>query len=174
MGYRHGMTAQPGTSVLTVERARLVNAELRRELATLTGENTVLAPKVDAMRKEVTAARKKLARQIRDLEAIRIQTANIAAHAQHLTNTGTEPVYGGPEGLRAAADEMKAYEDGALNLSTVPRGRKGPRHGTGRRYALGCRCDSCLEWRGRKTAQEVARNKARRAEFQAMQEAVAS
>lgn len=166
-GYQHGMTVRPSATVLTVEEARRRNAALRLELAALTAEHNHLAPKVEAMRADVTAARKKLSRQIRDLETARTQTANIAAHAQHAANT--TPLYGGPEGLQAAAGEIEAYESKpGAKLGTV---RRGPSHGTSRRYATGCRCDACLAWRERKTAQAVEQNRRRREEFQALKNA---
>jgi outer membrane murein-binding lipoprotein Lpp len=139
-------------TVVPVEHARRLNAALRLELASLTSENAVLAPKVETMRRDVTAARKKLARQIRDLDAIRAQISNIAALAEHVVSGG--PVYGGPDGLQAAADEIKAHGEAGLNLTKGAGPRKGPSHGTGRKYALGCRCVECRAWRKRKSARE--------------------
>lgn len=156
MGYKHGMTAQPATAVLGIEQARRLNADLRLELATLTAENTQLEARVGAMRQDVTVARRKLSRQIRDLETIRTQARNIAAMAGH--SSGTEPVFGGPAGLLAAADELKAHGE-AIASSTV---RRGPSHGTAGKYVQGCRCDECRGWRGRKSAQERAHVKRRR------------
>ena len=152
MAYQRGTSPQPATTGLSVERARRRNAELRLELAALTAENTRLAPKVETMRRDVTAARKKLARQIRDLDVIRTQISNIAALAEHVVSGG--PVYGGPDGLQAAADEIKAHDEAGLNLTKGAGPRKGPSHGTGRRYALGCRCLECKAWRKRKSARE--------------------
>lgn len=166
MGYQYRGKQAP--AVMPIEQARRINAELRRELAALTAENADLEPKVDAMRRGVTAARKKLARQIRDIEVARIQTRNIAALAA--TPTAPESVYGGREGLQAAADEIEAHEaaEGA-KLGTVR--RRGPRHGTGRKYSLGCRCEECQAWRKRKSAAERATQNRRRDEYRALKAA---
>lgn len=160
--------AQAPAAILPVEQARRRNAELRRELAVLTAEAARLQPQVEAMRAEVTAARRKLSRQIRDLEAARIQTRNIAALAtEPATPTLAEPVYGGPEGLKAAADEIEAYE--GAKLGTVP--RRGPRHGTGRMYSLGCRCEDCRGWRKKRSDAERATQQRRREEYRALKAA---
>lgn len=160
MAYVRGASEYPSTTVLTVEQARRRNAELRLELAGLMAEQADLAPKVEAMRAEVTAARKKLSRQIRDLDAVRAQTASIASAAEQESALPT-PLYGGREGLQAAADEIEAYESApGAKLSTVRR-RRGPSHGTGKRYEAGCRCGDCLAWRERKSAREVELKAAR-------------
>jgi hypothetical protein len=167
MGYQYkGDQSRP---METIEQARRRNAELRRELAALMFEQADLAPKVEAMRAEVSAARKKLSRQIRDLDAVRAQSARIAA-ARDEEPTLTDSVYGGREGLLAAADEIEAYEaKPGAKLGTVR--RRGPRHGTGRMYSTGCQCGECLGWRKKRTDQEVARQRRRREEFQALKAA---
>jgi len=156
MAYTRGKSAQLAATVLTVEQARRRNAELRLELGALTAENTKLQAQAVEMRKQVTTARKKLSRQIRDLEAIRLQAKNIAALAEHAGSP--EPVFGGREGLQAATEEIRAHED----RGTESRRWREPSHGTGRRYALGCRCDDCRGWRGRKSTQEREHVKRRR------------
>lgn len=163
MGYTHGKTAQPATTMLTVDQARRLNAELRRELAALMTEQAELAPKVEAMRKEVTAASKKLTRQVRDLETIRSQTARLAAQAEQQRSLPA-PVYGGEEGLLAATEEIEAYEGD--KLGTVK--RREPRHGTGRMYSTGCRCEDCLGWRKKRSDAERATQQRRREELQAL------
>lgn len=153
MAYQRGVSPQPATTVLTVEQARRRNAELRLALVAITAEKAQVEAKVEGMREELTVARRRLSRQIRDLDAIRTQTANIAALAEQAATT--EPKHGGPDGLQAAADEIKAYEDKHLNLSKPTRRRgKGPSHGTRSKYDEGCDCDDCLGWRIRKTAQQ--------------------
>jgi len=148
--------------VLPVEQARRRNAELRRELAELMAENTHLEPKVEAMRRDVTAARKKLSRQIRDLDAIRSQAASIAALAE--LEAAAAPRFGGPDGLQAAAHEIKAHEDKPLPPITPRRlGGRGGSHGTRRKYEEGCDCDDCLGWRTSKTKQQRELRQARAA-----------
>jgi chromosome segregation ATPase len=159
MAYVRGKSEQPSTTVLNVEQARRRNAELRLELAGLMAEQSDLAAKVEAMRAEVTAARKKLSRQIRDVDAVRAQAARIASIVER-ESTLPAPVYGGREGLQAAADEIEAYESKpGAKLGTVR--RSNPRHGTGRKYGTGCRCGDCLGWRDRKSAREVVLKAAR-------------
>ena len=163
MGYQRGKTTQPAGSLLSVEQARRKNAELRLELVALTAEKPQLESQVEAMRQEITTARRKLSRQIRDLEAIRTQIRNIAALAEHAS--GTEPVFGGREGLQAATAEIRAHEDQHAKPSrpaTSTRRRKGRSHGTAGKYVEGCRCDECKGWRGRKSAQEREHVKRRR------------
>ncbi len=142
MGYQRGMSPQPAATVLTVEQARRLNAALRLELAALTAENAVLAPKVEAMRKGVTAARKNLTRQIRDLAAVRSQAERIVADP--------EPLHGGPDGLKAAYAEARAHGEGEIIVqpSTAKCGGR-------RKYETGCRCAECQGWRDRKTAREI-------------------
>lgn len=153
MGYQRGASPQPAATALNVEQARRRNADLRLSLVAITAENVQIEAKVETMRRDVTAARKKLARQIRDLDVIRTQTANIAALAEQAAST--EPKHGGPDGLQAAADEIKAHEEKHLNLAKpARRGGKGPSHGTRSKYDEGCDCDACLGWRIRKTAQQ--------------------
>lgn len=159
MAYQRGKSEQPSTTVLTVEQARRRNAELRRELAGLMAEQADLAGKVEAMRAEVTAARKKLSRQIRDVDTARAQAARIGTVVER-ASTLPEPVYGGREGLQAAADEIEAYDSKpGAKLGTVRRST--PRHGTGRVYGTGCRCGDCLGWRDRKSARELVLKAAR-------------
>lgn len=148
---------QPGP-LLTVERARLRNAELRKELAFLTVENAKLEAQAETMRLKVTAARRNLTRKIRALDAARSQTEKIAK-IKVQTSALPEPQYGGREGLQAAADEIEAYEAKG-KLGTVT--RQDPRHGSGRKYALGCQCDACLEWRQRRTEAQRATSNRRR------------
>lgn len=139
MGYQRGLSPQPATTALAVEQARRLNAALRLELAALTTEHANLAPKVETMRKDVSAARKKLTRQIRDLNTVRGQMEQIATVAPHVS-TLPESVHGGHEGLQDAS---------------ASQGRKGPSHGTRTRYVAGCRCDACLGWRKRASAQTL-------------------
>lgn len=159
MGYQRGKSTQTPAGVLTVEQARRRNAELRLELGALTAENTALEARVGVMRQEVSTARRKLSRQIRDLAAIRAQVSNIAALAQHAP--GEEPVFGGREGLEAATAEARAHDEETVNPSTRRR-RKGPSHGTSGRYREGCRCEDCRGWRCRKSERERALVKLRR------------
>jgi hypothetical protein len=168
VAYTRGQSPQPSTTVLTVEQARHRNAELRIELVGLTREGADLEASTGLMREAVTAARKKLTRQIRDLDAIRAQSDRIAADTKH-EPVLPAPQYGGREGLEAAAAEIEAYEGD--KLGTVR--RKGPRHGTSRKYKLGCRCDYCLGWRAKRSAVEVARQQRIRDEHQALKAAAA-
>ena len=150
MAYQRGSSPQPATTGLSVERARRRNAELRRELAALTVENTRLEAQVQAVgeqvraaAKDLTAARRKLTRQIRDSTASRAQAERIAAEQQA---AGPEPVHGGAGGLLEAAGEARAA---------------GIRHGTRRMYDTGCRCTDCQGWRDRKSARELVLQKQR-------------
>ena len=147
MGYQHGRTAAP-TPTLSVEQSRRRNAELRIELSKLAAEHAHLAPKIEAMRRDLTAARKKLTRQIRDLAVVRAQTEHFAA---------------------AAADKQAALDHATTAIETsrpdAPKRRPGPRltHGKRAMYETGCNCDPCLDWRRNKTAAEKVRAEARRA-----------
>ena len=147
MAYQHGKTAQPAVTVLTVEQARRQNAELRRELAALTQENT-------SLQAQITAARKKLSGMTRQLDVARAQ-AEWLGKVSVSPFAPVESVYGGREGLEAATAEMEAFESRGLKLSKQ-RERKGPSHGTGRCYQAGCRCTACLGWRRRKSDQDLA------------------
>jgi len=161
MSYQHGKSS-PGAIIQTVEQARRRNAELRIELSTLLSESAQLENHTSTMRLQVTAARRKLTRQIRELDAARAQADQIA-HATAQTSTLPEPIYGGREGLQAAADEMRDYEERGLKLSKAPRPRiaKGPSHGTGRKYDQGCRCGECVTWKAAKDTRRQASKKLR-------------
>lgn len=158
MSYQHGRTLQPAPSVLSVEQARRRNAELRREIAALDKENADLEAQTATMRLKVTAARRNLNSKIRALDAARLQASRLSQMTVQ-PSTLPEPKYGGREGLQAAADEIEAYEAKG-KLGTVP--RSGPRHGTGRKYGQGCRCEECLAWRVRRTKAQRATNERRR------------
>lgn len=153
------MTAQPMVAVQSVEQARRRNAELRIELASLTAENTRLEAQVSTARLRVSEARRLLTRKIRDLDAARAQAERIGAVTVPALPT---PKYGGREGLEAATAEMEAFESQGLKLSKR-RERKGPSHGTGRRYHAGCRCGDCMGWRRRKSDQDLASHHRRQA-----------
>lgn len=165
MGYVRGDSPQPASTVLTVEQARRRNAALRLELVAITAENVQLETKVETMRRDVSAARRKLSRQIRDLDTVRAQADQLAAAALHVS-TSPEPVHGGREGLQAATEEMAAHEDQQLKLSKAPRRRTitPPSHGTRRKYEEGCDCAKCLAWRDRKTELESRRRRSPREE----------
>jgi chromosome segregation ATPase len=145
MGYQHGKTLQPS---LPVEQARRRNAELRVELSRLTAENNALEAQVATARLRVSEARRLLTRKVRDLEAARAQVERLSAIRP--ASGLPEPVFGGREGLLAAAEEILAHESRG---SLAPRPLRGPSHGTERVYATGCRCGKCLAWRERRTAQ---------------------
>lgn len=163
------MSTQPSSTVLTIEQARRRNAGLRIELESLMREAAELEVSTGLMREAVSAARKKLTRQIRDLDAVRAQSDRIATDTGR-TTTLPASQFGGREGLQAAADEIEAYE--GAKLGTVK--RNGPRHGTGRKYATGCRCEDCLGWRKKRSAAEQATQARRRAELKELRERVAS
>jgi hypothetical protein len=78
--------------------------------------------------------------------------AELVAASKRFVSKLPEPKYGGREGLQAATDEMLAHETRGLKLAKPPRPIKGPSHGTGRRYELGCRCEECEKWKVRKNA----------------------
>lgn len=159
MAYVRGQR-QTSATVLTVEQARSRNAELRREIAALIQENGHLEAQIATTRFQVTAARRRLTRLSRQLEAARAQAERLGK-VTISPDPLSEPVYGGREGLEAAAAEMEAYEAKDLKLSKR-RERKGPSHGTGRRYAVGCRCGDCMGWRERKSTQSLAGYHARK------------
>lgn len=151
MGYQR-KEAQSGP-LLTVEQARRRNAEIRLELARLAAENAKLEPQINTLRVEVSRARKLLTRKVRELEAARTQT-------EHLTRVQTvtlsEPVHGGQAGLIAATEEIEAH---TIKYDKLGRKRRivGPSHGTRKRYAKGCRCDDCLNWRRKASELERVR-----------------
>lgn len=122
MGYQRGATAQ--APVVSVEQARRRNAELRRELATLTAENTALEAQVATARLRVSEARRLLTRKIRDLDVARAQMERMATVQP--SPPASEPVYGGREGLLAATEEILAHES---PYDLAPRRRRGPRLG---------------------------------------------
>lgn len=153
---RKEATASP---IMSVEQARRRNAELRIELARLEAEKSHLGKSVETMRLQVSAARRKLTRQTRELDAARIQAERLASVAAKVTKL-PEPVYGGRAGLLAATEEMEAYEFKKANIEA--RRRIGPSHGTGKKYATGCRCEDCMGWRRKKTGQEKAAKQIRR------------
>ena len=165
MGYQHGKSPQPGVMVLNVEQARRRNTELRLELARLAAENAQMEAGAVTMRLQVSAGRRKLSKQIRDLDAARVQAERIAQVAIQ-TSTLPEPVYGGREGLQAATDEIMAHEAKGLKLAKAPRPASGLSHGTNRKYNSGCRCDECKASESRRNARRYMerRRKAREAE----------
>jgi hypothetical protein len=147
MGYQR-KEASTGP-LLTVEQARRRNAEIRLELARLAAEHQQLEPQVNNLRAEVSNARKLLTRKVRDLEASRIQ----AEHLARVSVAHGEPVHGGPAGLLAATQEIGAHQ---FKYDVLGRKRPivGPSHGTRNKYAEGCRCDDCMDWRRRKSESE--------------------
>lgn len=165
MGYQR-KESQPGP-LQSVEQARRVNAELRRELERLAIENAQLTPHVETLRLQVTAARKKLTRQIRELEAARIQAERLA-NVTEQASTLPEPIYGGRKGLEAAAAEIEAHEAKRTKTSTIHRPKKsGPvldnprrKHGTVGTYRAGCRCEPCKARKAEYKAQYTAATKA--------------
>lgn len=164
MAYVRGATrqAEPEAKLLTIHQVRQRNAALALELQTLTAEQAELGNRTEAMRKEVTAARNRLTRQLREIDAVRIQSDQIAA-AKRYVSTLPPPVHGGREGLQAATDEMLTHESKHLNLAKAPRRPKGPSCGTQRKYEKGCRCDECKAWRKRRAAQARTNQKRRAA-----------
>lgn len=157
MAYAYKGGQQPAP-VASVEQARRHNAALHAELRTLAAERADIAAHVKTMRAELTAARAKLSRQIRHLDAARAQQDLIEA-AANFVSTLPEPIHGGRDGLQAAVDEMLAHETRGLKLAKPPRPRTGPSHGTGRKYADGCRCDGCQQWRCDKESRRRTRLK---------------
>ena len=151
MSYQHGRTANPAATMQTVEQARRRNAELRIELGALVSENAQLENRAVTMRLQVTTARRKLTRQIRELDTARTQ-AELLAYATVQTSTLPEPIYGGREGLQAATDEILAHDTRGLKLTKekAPRVSKGLSHGTSRKYDQGCRCRACVTYKALK------------------------
>lgn len=147
----------PAGPLVTVERARRLNATMRVELDRLTAERNHLEPRLETVRAEVAKARKLLTRKVRELEATRIQLGRLAT----IEPTSDEPIYGGREGLKAAAEEIKEHE---FKLDKLGRRRRihGPSHGTRQKYDTGCRCDDCMDWRRRRSEQERINQAARR------------
>ena len=161
MAYAYKGGQQPAP-VASVEQARRHNAALHAELRALAEERAGIAAHVKTMRAELTAARTKLSRQIRHIDTIRAQEAQIEA-ARNFVSTLPEPIHGGREGLQAAVDEMLAHESRGLKLhKDIP--RKGISHGTARKYEAGCRCDECQDWRKRKAARAETNRKRRQQE----------
>lgn len=158
MGY---VRSEQKSTVLSVEQARRRNAELRRELAGLTVENTHLEAQVGTMRLRVSEARRKLTGMTRQLDVARSQAERLGKVVISPAPL-SEPLYGGREGLEAATAEMEAFESRGLKLSKA-REPGGLSHGTGRRYEAGCRCEACVAWRKRKSAQGLANYHARQA-----------
>lgn len=148
--------ARPGP-ILTVERARRLNSTMRVELDRLNTERAHLEPRLEEVRAEVTKARKLLTHKIRELEAARTQLSRLAT----IEITSNEPIYGGPQGLEAATQEIKEHE---FKLDKLGRRRRihGPSHGTRQKYDTGCRCDQCMDWRRKRSEQERINQKARR------------
>lgn len=148
MGYQHGATQRP---VLTVEQfgeARRRHAEMKRELAFLEIENARLQEEIVVKRAEVSQARRVLSRKVRDLAVVRAQVEQLQAV---YVSALPEPLYGGKEGLEAAAAEMAAHEAGTDALGRRERKRSGNSHGTRKKYDEGCRCVECAAWRKRKS-----------------------
>lgn len=146
--------------LLTVERARRRNATMRLEMERLTAEQQFLEPRLEAVRAEVTKARKLLTRKVRELETVRIQIGQLA---NIQTTTLPEPIHGGPEGLLAATEEMEEHE---FKLDKLGRKRRilGPSHGTRNKYDTGCRCDPCMDWRRKKSDRERVNQQVRRSQ----------
>jgi hypothetical protein len=161
MGYQ--FKGSRDSVVVNVEQARRRNAELRIELGALLTENTQIEARIKATRADLTAAYRKLSKQIRDMDAINAQ-AELVAASERFVSTLPEPKYGGREGLQAATDEMMAHEARGLKLAKAPRPIKGPSHGTGRRYDLGCRCEECETWKVEKNAKTHSNWKRRQQE----------
>lgn len=145
--------------LLTVERARRRNATMRLEMERLNAEHKFLEPRLEAVRAEVSKARKLLTRKVRELEAARIQIDQLATVK---VAPLPDPTYGGPEGLLAATEEMEAHE---FKLDRLGRRRRitGPSHGTREKYYSPCRCDECINWRRRKSDRDNASQQKRRA-----------
>jgi hypothetical protein len=159
MAYQHGQTIK-AAPVASVEQARRRNAEARLELARLEAEHKHLAPRIETMRLQVTAERRKLTRQIRELDAARAQTERIANAATTPPSTLPEPIYGGRAGLEAATAEMEAHELKGLKLAR----KRAPRpisHGTRNKYLEGCRCDDCEAWNERRLQNDRERYRRR-------------
>jgi chromosome segregation ATPase len=148
---------QPGPLV-SVEQVRRRNAELRLELVAVMAERTRIEDQIREARQQVTSARRRLRRWVSDLDELLIKSAEIKSTT---FRTLPEPVHGGPEGLKAAADEMAAHEEAVVILAPRRRSLRGSSHGTRGKYEQGCECDECLAWRARKTDQDRANRHAR-------------
>jgi hypothetical protein len=160
MGYQHGKTTATVLTVEQFEDARRRNAAMKRELVFLDIENTRLQEEIEVRRAEVSQARRVLSRKVRDLAVIRTQVEQLAAvYVSKLP----EPVYGGREGLEAAAAEMAAHEAATYALGRRTRKRSGNSHGTRKKYDEGCRCVACAAWRKRKSERERVAQGIRRA-----------
>jgi hypothetical protein len=148
----------PDGPLISAEQARRRNAEMRIELVALMAEQAQLEAKASAMRGALTDGYRKLSRQIKELDAVRAQADQIAAHAQH-ASTLPPPKYGGREGLQAATDEILAHESRGLKLAktpSAPKAARGPSHGTDGKYKAGCRCGECVT---RKALDDTRRRK---------------
>lgn len=147
----------PDGPLLSAEQVRRRNAEMRIELVALMAEQAQLDAKTRTMRESLTDGYRKLSRQIKELDAVRAQADQIAAHAQHVA-TLPPPKYGGREGLQAATEEMLAHESRGLKLAKAftPKITRGASHGTDRKYKDGCRCGECVT---RKALDDTRRRK---------------
>lgn len=107
-----------------LERQEQLKAELEAEKAKL---------------REAMTVRKENER----LEAEIARTQHRFAELSKRSRLLPPPVYGGRAGLEAATREIEAYDA----RSNPRKERKGPSHGTWRRYYdLKCRCEPCKEW----------------------------
>lgn len=166
---------KPGPLV-NIEQARRRNAELRIELvqlnqarqdleAKVAAELALLEEESAAATRELSAAHKKLTRQIRRRDTVRTQAALMSAGCKNPSDL-PEPMHGGREGLLAAADEMARYGARKRNKPTPIRSKRAPRttseaaHGTWTQYRKHeCRCDECKAWKAADSARATARRK---------------
>jgi len=147
--YKGRPAAVEGSPLLSVEQERKRNAELHLELKAVTAENKEIDQRIRLMRDELATAYRKLRKQVRDLEAVRAEE-RLIAEAKTFKSKLPPPRFGGPEGLKAATEELMAHEARNLKLSKEIIAN-GPIHGTWRRYEAGCRCKACRGWRALKS-----------------------
>jgi hypothetical protein len=160
MGYQHGRTAPTVLTAVQFEEVRRRNVAMKRELAFLTIENTRLQEEIDARRADVSQARRVLSRKVRDLAVVRTQVEQLTAV---FVSSLPEPLYGGREGLEAAAAEIAEHEERKDAMGRRTRKRSGNSHGTRKKYDEGCRCITCMGWRKRKSERERVAQGLRRA-----------
>jgi len=151
--------AQARIELMQIVQARQdLEAKVEAELAALEAESA------EATRK-LSAAHKHLTRQIRRRDAVRVQTALIAAGCEPVEGM-PEPVHGGRAGLLAAAAEVAEYEartrrrpKPAQTKRTTPKPVE-PIHGTWTMYRKHeCRCDECRAWKTAESAKTTAKRK---------------
>jgi len=177
MAYQHTPANGP---LLTVEQARRRNAELMIELRSLEAQQEALTARVAAekakleqdteqARKELTQAYRRLRSKVRELDAVRASEENITKTAAYVSEL-PPPLYGGRDGLEAAADEMAEYEARRNGRKAPPRGKrvkaelKPALHGTSTAYRRDkCRCAECKAWLSRTSAKHY-RNRVERQE----------